>query len=159
MEKMIREISILMAEDDVEDQMLVRDAMEESRLANKLTIVSNGEELLEHLRSCTGGTTPELPGLVLLDLDMPRKDGREALAEMRQDPALRRIPVVVLTTSSSEEDILRTYDLGASTYIRKPVTFDKLVDVIRTIGTYWFEIAELPNPNGVVCPAPEPAQT
>jgi len=86
-----------------------------------------------------------LPGLILLDLNMPRKDGREALKEIKGHPHLRRIPVVVLTTSKAEEDILRTYDLGVSGFIVKPVTFESLVDVIKTLGKYWFEIVELPN--------------
>jgi two-component system response regulator len=142
----VKPISILYAEDDPEDRMLVLDAMQESRLANPLHTVSDGEELLEFLR-CEGRYAerqPENPGLILLDLNMPRKDGREALAEIKQDPGLRRIPVVVLTTSQAEEDILRTYDLGVSGFITKPVTFEGLVLAVKALGKYWFEIVDLP---------------
>jgi CheY-like chemotaxis protein len=85
-----------------------------------------------------------LPGLILLDLNMPRKDGREALKEMKADPILRRIPIVVLTTSKAEEDILRSYDLGVNSYVTKPVTFKSLVELIKVLGQYWFEVVELP---------------
>jgi CheY-like chemotaxis protein len=84
------------------------------------------------------------PGLILLDLNMPRKDGRQALSEIKSDPELRRIPVVILTTSKTEEDVLRSYDLGANSFITKPVTFDRLVEIVRTLGNYWFKIVELP---------------
>jgi CheY-like chemotaxis protein len=144
MDKSINSIDILMAEDDVEDQMLVQDAFRAARLANRLCIVSDGEELMRFLLDRADGPSSELPGVILLDLNMPRKDGREALREIRAHPRLRRIPVVVLTTSSAEEDILTSYDLGVSTYVRKPVTFEKFVEVVRTLGTYWFEVAELP---------------
>ena len=85
-----------------------------------------------------------MPGLILLDLNMPRKDGREALKEMKADPILRRIPIVVLTTSKAEEDILRSYDLGVNSYVTKPVTFKSLVELIKVLGQYWFEVVELP---------------
>lgn len=141
-------IIILYAEDDEEDRMLVHDALKESRLTNELHIVEDGEELMDYLHR--RGKYSEmhnlpLPGLILLDLNMPKKDGREALKEIKAHPSLRRIPVVVLTTSKAEEDILRTYDLGVSGFIVKPVTFESFVDVIRTLGKYWFEIVELPN--------------
>lgn len=128
--------------------MLVHDALKESRLTNELHIVEDGEELMDYLHR--RGKYSEmhnlpLPGLILLDLNMPKKDGREALKEIKAHPSLRRIPVVVLTTSKAEEDILRTYDLGVSGFIVKPVTFESFVDVIRTLGKYWFEIVELPN--------------
>jgi CheY-like chemotaxis protein len=109
--------------------------------------VENGEELMDYLHRRGAFADPARsprPGLILLDLNMPRKDGREALAEIKSDPALRQIPVVVLTTSKAEEDIYRTYDLGVNSFITKPVTFDGLVNVMRTLGTYWFEIVELP---------------
>ena len=137
-------ISILMAEDDVEDQMLVREAFEEARLANEIAIVSDGEELLDYLNQRGKYSDVSHPHIILLDLNMPRKDGREALREIKADPKLRRIPVIVLTTSSAEEDIISTYDMGISSYIRKPVTFDKLVDLVRELGRYWLEIVELP---------------
>ena len=140
-------IIILYAEDDEEDRMLMQDALKESRLTNELHVVEDGEELMEYLNrrgKYSELTNVPLPGLILLDLNMPRKDGREALKEIKANPALRRIPVVVLTTSKAEEDILRTYDLGVSGFIIKPVTFESLVDVIRTLGKYWLEIVELP---------------
>ena len=142
-----RPITILLADDDADDRMLAKDALKESRLANDLRFVENGEELMEYLRRqgqfAEDGKAPT-PGLILLDLNMPRKDGREALKEIKSDPNLRHIPIVVLTTSKAEEDIYRTYDLGVNSFITKPVTFDGLVNVMRTLGTYWFEIVELP---------------
>jgi CheY-like chemotaxis protein len=143
-----RPISILYAEDDDEDRTMVLEAMKESRLANRISTVSDGEELLEYLqrRGRHAAREDGLPGLILLDLNMPRLDGREALREIKADPRLRRIPVVVLTTSRAEEDILRTYDLGVSSFIVKPVTFDALVETVRTLDKYWFEIVELPPP-------------
>ncbi len=140
-------IVILVAEDDAEDQMLVKEAMEESRLSNQIHFVSDGEELLAYLRHegpyADTGKYPH-PGLILLDLNMPRKDGREAMKEIKSDPKLRVIPIVVLTTSKAEEDVLRTYDLGVNSFITKPVSFSSLVNVMRTLGKYWFEIVELP---------------
>jgi CheY-like chemotaxis protein len=140
-------IVILVAEDDAEDQMLVKEAMEESRLSNHIHFVSDGEELLAYLRHegpYTDTRKYPRPGLILLDLNMPRKDGREAMKEIKTDPKLRVIPIVVLTTSKAEEDILRTYDLGVNSFITKPVSFSSLVNVMRTLGKYWFEIVELP---------------
>jgi len=140
-------IVILLADDDEEDRMLTSDALEESRVVNDLRFVEDGEELLEYLRQsgryAEAGSAPE-PGLILLDLNMPKKDGREALREIKADPLLRRIPVIVLTTSKAEEDIYRTYDLGANSFITKPVHFNALVDVMKEIGRYWIEIVELP---------------
>lgn len=140
-------ITILLADDDPDDRMLARDAFEESRLRNDLDIVEDGEELMEYLEQrgkYAGENARPRPSLILLDLNMPRKDGREALKEIKSSSDLRNIPVVVLTTSKAEEDILRTYDLGVNSFIIKPVTFDGLVDVIKAIGRYWFEIVELP---------------
>lgn len=145
-----RPIVILMADDDADDRMLTRDALEESRLANELRFVADGEELLDYLLHRGRYSDPDgspRPGVILLDLNMPRKDGREALREIKADPELRRIPVVILTTSKAEEDIFRSYDLGANSYITKPVTFESLVDVMRGLGRYWLEIVELPNGN------------
>jgi CheY-like chemotaxis protein len=137
-----------MAEDDPEDRLLTEEGFEESHLANDLRFVEDGEELIDYLyrrgRFADPATSPR-PGLILLDLNMPRKDGREALEEIKADPDLRSIPIVVLTTSKAEEDILRTYNLGANSYITKPVTFGGLVDILKTVGTYWFEIVELPS--------------
>ena len=147
MNKQRKPIIILYADDDPEDRMLVKDALDESRLANELHFVEDGEELMDYLHR--QGKYSELkntlyPGLILLDLNMPKKDGREALEEIKKDPILRRIPVVVLTTSKAEEDIYRSYDLGVSGFIVKPVTFENLTETIRILGKYWFEIVELP---------------
>lgn len=142
-----RPVTIVYADDDPEDRMLAEDALEESRLLNEMHCVEDGEELMEYLHRQGQYEHLEdspLPGVILLDLNMPRKDGREALQEIKTDPNLRRIPVVVLTTSRAEEDIYRTYDLGVSSFISKPVTFEGLVDVMRILGKYWLEIVELP---------------
>ena len=140
-------IVILLADDDEEDRMLAADALEASRVVNELRFVADGEELLDYLlhrgRYEDAADSPT-PGLILLDLNMPRKDGREALREIKAHPDLRRIPIVVLTTSKAEEDIYRTYDLGANSFITKPVSFEGLVQVMRDIGRYWIEIVELP---------------
>jgi CheY-like chemotaxis protein len=141
------DIIILYAEDDPEDRMLVEDAMEESRLANRMHFVEDGEELMDYLYrrgKYTGLSDMPHPGLILLDLNMPKKDGREALEEIKADPDLRRIPIVVLTTSKAEEDILSTYDLGVSGFVIKPVTFESLVSLLKTVSKYWFEIVEPP---------------
>jgi CheY-like chemotaxis protein len=143
-----RPIAILIAEDDADDRLMAQEALEECRLANRTQFVENGVELLAYLRRqgkyAEPGTT-QRPGLILLDLNMPKMDGREALREIKADPTLRRIPVVVMTTSKAEEDIYRTYDLGVSSYVAKPVTFEGLVEVMKTLGRYWFEIVELPD--------------
>ena len=140
-------ILILLADDDADDRMLAREALAESRLANELRTVEDGEELMAYLTRRGRYADPALsprPGLILLDLNMPRKDGREALREIKANPALRQIPVVILTTSKAEEDIYRSYDLGVNSFISKPVSFEGLVAVMRTLGRYWFEIVELP---------------
>ena len=141
-----RPMTILLADDDEEDRELARDALQDSRLANEMKFAVDGQDLMDYLRQ-EGRWTPETaprPGIILLDLNMPRKDGREALTEIKSDMALRRIPVVVLTTSKDEADVLATYDLGVSSFITKPVTFGGLVDVMRTWSRYWVEIVELP---------------
>jgi CheY-like chemotaxis protein len=144
-----RPFTILLADDDEEDRDLARDALQDSRLANEMKFVVDGQDLLDYLRHEGRWADPSLdaprPGIILLDLNMPRKDGREALAEIKADDSLRRIPVVVLTTSTDEADVLSTYDLGVSSFITKPVTFGGLVEVMRTWTQYWFEIVELPN--------------
>ncbi|MFY0529003.1 response regulator [Archangium gephyra] len=144
-------VTILMADDDMDDREFARTAMQESRLMNELRFVEDGEELLDYLYRRGAYADPKSsprPGLILLDLNMPRKDGREALREIKSDPALRQIPVVVLTTSKAEEDILRSYDLGANCFISKPVTFDGLVEVVKILDKHWFQIVELPRPAG-----------
>jgi CheY-like chemotaxis protein len=142
-----RPIALLMADDDEDDRLMAREALAESRLKNPLYFVHDGEELMDYLyrrgKYADHARYP-FPGLILLDLNMPRKDGREALREIRSDPQLRRVPVVVLTTSAAEEDVLRSYELGVNSFIVKPVTFEALVEVMRSLGRYWFEIVELP---------------
>jgi CheY-like chemotaxis protein len=144
-----RPVTILLADDDEDDRELTRDALEDARLANDLRSVADGQELMEYLRreGRYAGHTVDAPrpGIILLDLNMPRKDGREALSEIKADPRLRGIPVVVLTTSKDEEDILRSYDLGVNSFITKPVTFAGLVDAMRAWSRYWFELVELPS--------------
>ena len=141
-------IAILMADDDEEDRDLTREALERAHLTNEVHFVGDGQELLDYLRHegryRGDGDDAPTPGIILLDLNMPKKDGREALAEIKADPRLKTIPVVVLTTSRDEEDVIRSYNLGVSSFITKPVTFGSLVDVMGTWGRYWFEIVELP---------------
>jgi CheY-like chemotaxis protein len=146
-EALARPITILLADDDEEDRMLTSDALNESRVVNDLRFVEDGEDLLDYLYRRGKYTNPESaprPGLILLDLNMPKKDGREALREIKADPDFRRIPIVVLTTSKAEEDIYRTYDLGANSFIAKPVKFESLVSLMKEIKRYWIEIVELP---------------
>ena len=141
------EIVILMADDDDDDYLLTRKALQESRLLNTMFRVQDGEELLAYLRhqgKYEDRKQFERPGVILLDLNMPRKDGREALKEIKSDPDLRDIPVVVFTTSKAEEDIYKTYELGVNSFITKPVTFENLIQVMKTLGNYWFEIVSLP---------------
>ncbi|MFH1700652.1 MAG: response regulator [Candidatus Zixiibacteriota bacterium] len=142
-----RPITILLAEDDPDDALMAREALEDNRLCNELVIVEDGEQLMNYLncRNEFSDRSPDnLPGLILLDLNMPKKDGREALKEIKSNPKLRLIPIVVLTTSKAEEDILRTYDLGVNSFITKPVSFESLVDIMKTLSRYWFEIVDLP---------------
>src|SRR4029453_5981104 len=129
------------------DRMMAAEALEESRLANDVRFVEDGEELIDYLRRNGKYQAPDRaprPGLILLDLNMPKMDGREALREIKADPELRSIPVIVLTTSKAEEDIYRTYDLGVNFFITNPVNFEQLVIVMKALGKYWFEIVELP---------------
>jgi len=140
-------VVILMADDDADDREMTREAFQESRLANDLRFVADGEELLDYLYRRGKYANPAdspFPSILLLDLNMPKKDGREALREIKADPRFRSIRVIVLTTSKAEEDILRTYDLSAASYISKPVTYSSLVDVVATLGKYWLQIVELP---------------
>jgi CheY-like chemotaxis protein len=144
-----RPVTILMADDDEEDCELTRDALQDAHVINDLRFVSDGEELMDYLRHTgryAAGVVPApRPGIILLDLNMPKKDGREALAEIKADQNLRRIPIVVLTTSQDEQDVFRTYDLGVNSFITKPVTFAGLVEIMQAWTRYWFEIVELPN--------------
>lgn len=142
-----RPITILLADDDEDDRLMTRDALREARLHNDLRTVVDGVELLEYLRHEGAYSDPASappPGLVLLDLNMPRMDGREALREIKDDPKLRTLPVVVLTTSKAEEDIVGTYELGVNSFISKPVTFLGLVEVMKAFSRYWLEIVDLP---------------
>jgi len=142
-----RPVTILMADDDADDRAMTKEAFVESRLANDLRFVEDGEELLDYLNrrgKYTDPATSPSPGLILLDLNMPKKDGREALQEIRGDPRFHGIRVVVMTTSKAEADVVRSYSLSAASYITKPVTFDGLVEVVKALGKYWLEIVELP---------------
>jgi CheY-like chemotaxis protein len=138
--------TILLADDDEDDCLLLRKALERNRLANRMDTVVDGEQLMDYLHGRGDYVGQALPGVILLDLNMPRMDGHEALREIRESNLLRHIPVVVMSTSHEEEDVYRSYDLGANSYIQKPVTFDGLVDVIRNLGSYWFKIVRLPAP-------------
>ncbi|MBI5098874.1 MAG: response regulator [Nitrospirae bacterium] len=137
-----------MADDDEDDRLMAEEALKEAKLLNPVRFVKDGEELLDYLYQrgeYSNGNSAPRPGLILLDLNMPRKDGREALMEIKQDPELKQIPIVVLTTSVSEEDIYRTYDLGVNSYITKPVAFEGLVEVMKNLANYWFNIVKLPS--------------
>lgn len=144
-------ISILVADDDPDDRQMTKEALEENFLLNELQFVEDGQQLMDYLRKEGRFADPSInaprPGLILLDLNMPKKDGRECLKEIKSDPDLRSIPIIILTTSKAEEDIIKTYDLGVNCFVTKPVTFTELISVTRSIGEYWFEIVKLPNPN------------
>ncbi len=139
-------VVILLADDDPDDRELTQRALQRSRVRNTVHCVEDGEELLEYLRreGRFADSDAPRPGLILLDLNMPRMDGREALEQIKKDPKLRKIPVVVLTTSDAEQDIVRSYDLGVNAFVTKPVTFEGLADVIRVMSDFWFEIVRLP---------------
>jgi two-component system, response regulator len=137
-------LNILITEDDPDDQLLLQEAFNQAKLTNRVTIANDGVELMEILKPQHDDGSRHRPDLVLLDLNMPRMDGREALAAIKADPELRSIPVVVLTTSADEGDILKCYGLGANSYICKPVTFSDLVDIVEHLQRYWFELVELP---------------
>jgi CheY-like chemotaxis protein len=142
-----RVITVLMADDDADDRMLAKDAWEETRPANELQFVEDGEQLLDYLRNrgrYRDRLAAPLPSIILLDLNMPKKDGREALREIKSDPFLKKIPVIVLTTSRAEEDVSNSYDLGVNSFIVKPARFESLVEVMRCLAEYWFGVVELP---------------
>ena len=148
MAKSARPHTILMADDDAEDCQLVRDALKEACQEHRLHCVRDGEELFDYLYRrgayAAKGDAP-WPDLILLDLKMPKKNGRESIKELKADPRLRRIPVVALTTSMAEDDVQVSYDLGVNSYVTKPATFRGLVDTVRMLSKYWFELVELPN--------------
>ena len=141
------DIPILVADDDQDDCLMTRDAFAQAGCTNPLQFVHDGEELMDYLnrqgRFADADRFPT-PGLVLLDLNMPRKDGREALREIKADPALRMIPVVVLTTSKAEEDVARSYDEGVNSFISKPASFSALIEVVQSLGKYWLQTVDLP---------------
>ena len=142
-----RPITILVADDDPDDRMMIEDAFSENRIANEIEFVEDGEQLMAYLRReepFAHLKNQPYPGIILLDLNMPKKDGREALRELKADSELCRIPVVVLTTSQAEEDIVRTYGLGVSSFITKPVSFEGLVEAVQVICQYWIQIVALP---------------
>ncbi|MFD2521499.1 response regulator [Emticicia soli] len=145
-----KSIMILMADDDPDDRVMTKEALEENFLLNELRFVEDGAELMDYLKRRGKYSNPEnspRPGVILLDLNMPKKDGRECLREIKSDDELKSIPVIVLTTSKAEEDILRTYDLGVNSFVTKPVTFVELVEVMKNLGNYWFDIVQLPKTN------------
>jgi CheY-like chemotaxis protein len=133
-------VSILMADDDEDDRELTREAVRDAHLAGGMEFVSDGQDLLDYLRGQGGYAKTARPAMILLDLNMPRKDGREALAEIKADASLREIPVVVMTTSTDDEDVRRSYALGANSFITKPVTHAQLVDVMQSVTEYWFSV-------------------
>lgn len=140
-----RPIDILLVEDDPGDVLITREALEHSKVTNNLTCVEDGEQALSFLRRQGDYADAKRPDLILLDLNLPRRDGREVLAEVKADPELRRIPIVVLTTSQAEEDILRSYDLHANAFVSKPVDFDRFVEVVRQVDEFFFTVVRLPD--------------
>ncbi|MBL7767868.1 MAG: response regulator [Flavipsychrobacter sp.] len=139
-------IYILVAEDDADDRFLLETAFAENGFKGKLEFVENGVELLEYLRNLKidANNDHPLPGFILLDLNMPKKDGREVLKEIKEDPRFKKIPVIVFTTTKNENEINRCYELGANTYVVKPVGFENLVKTIEDIRSYWFSTAQIP---------------
>jgi CheY-like chemotaxis protein len=138
-------IEVLLVEDDPGDVLLIREAFDFNKVHNNLNVVSDGEQALDYLRG-TGDYTGRIrPDLVLLDLNLPRKDGREVLAEVKSDPDLRTIPIVVLTTSEAEEDVLKSYQLHANAYVTKPVDFERFVSIVRQIDDFFVSVVRLPS--------------
>jgi CheY-like chemotaxis protein len=147
MEREQKPITILLADDSEDDRMMTREALRESYVLNELREVEDGQELMDYLLRNGRYADPlasPLPGVILLDLNMPRKNGHEAIRDIKDHPRLRRIPIVVLTTSQDEEDVVRSYDLGVNSFITKPVTFEGMVGVMRAFGQYWIEIVAIP---------------
>ena len=142
-----KQFTLLVADDDEDDQILMQEAIKKSKLEVNLHLVKDGEELLHYLKhqGKYSKTNFPRPNLILLDLNMPKKDGREALKEIKANDELRQIPVIIFTTSERKEDIYRSYNIGGNSFITKPVTFEGLVNVMETIGEYWFKVVELPN--------------
>ncbi len=140
-------VVILLADDDPDDRAFTLRALRQNRLSNDVHTVEDGEELMDFLNRRGSYTDAPRPDVILLDLNMPRMDGREALEQIKSDPTLRKIPVVVLTTSEADQDIVQTYDLGVNAFVTKPVTFDGLVNAIKVMSDFWFEIVRLPPQN------------
>jgi chemotaxis family two-component system response regulator Rcp1 len=143
-QRTLRTIDILMVEDDPGDVRLTREALKGSKVLHSLNVVEDGVAALDYLRKAPPYQDAVRPDIVLLDLNLPRKDGREVLAAMKQDPVLRTIPVVILTTSQAEEDVLRAYNLNANCYVTKPVDFDQFMRIVRTIEDFWLTVVTLP---------------
>ena len=147
MDNSMTTIRIHMCDDDPDDQLLVTDALEEARLGNPIDFTNNGKELLQYLNregKYSHLIDQPLPGLILLDLNMPVMDGREVLSKIKQHEKFRSIPIIVLTTSKAEADIARSYDMGVNSFIMKPVSFDSLVDMVKSVTDYWFHLVSLP---------------
>ncbi|KFU78802.1 Response regulator receiver domain-containing protein [Amycolatopsis lurida] len=144
MTESLEPIHILLVEDDPGDVLMTQEAFEHHKIRNTLSVVPDGEQALQFLRREAPYEDAQRPGLILLDLNLPRKDGREVLSEVKASPELRTIPVVVLTTSEAEEDILRSYDLHANAYVTKPVDFDRFIDVVRQIDNFFVTVVKLP---------------
>lgn len=145
--KHARKVTILIADDDEDDRLMTKEAFEEVRILNEILFVKDGVELLDYLYRRGSYSEPEnspRPGLILLDLNMPRMDGREALTLIKKDANLRSIPVTIFTTSKAEEDVVRSYNLGVNCFITKPVTYAGLVQVVKQLNSFWFELVELP---------------
>jgi CheY-like chemotaxis protein len=140
-----KSIDVLLVEDDPGDTLMIREAFEDNKVRNRLTCVTDGVQALEFLRREGNYGGAQRPDLILLDLNLPRKDGREVLAEIKADDSLRSIPVVVLTTSQAEEDVLRSYELHANAYVTKPVDFERSIDVVRQIDNFFVTVVKLPN--------------
>ncbi len=141
-------VEILLVEDNPGDVRLTREALKETKVLNRLNVVSDGIEAMAYLRKEDGFADAVAPDLILLDLNLPRKDGREVLEDIKSDPALRHIPVVILTVSQAEQDIMKTYDLHANCYITKPINLDQFVEVVKAIEDFWLTIVKLPPRNG-----------
>jgi CheY-like chemotaxis protein len=140
----VRPIEVLLVEDDAGDVLMTREALEEGKVLNRLSVVGDGVEALDYLRCQEPYADATRPDLILLDLNLPKRDGRAVLEEVKGDPDLRRIPIVVLTTSEAEEDVLRSYDLHANAYVTKPVDFERFVEVIRQIDEFFISVVRLP---------------
>ena len=140
----VRPIEVLLVEDDEGDVLMTREALAEGKVINRLNVVNDGVEAVEYLRRDGKYAEASRPDLILLDLNLPKKDGRQVLEEVKADESLRRIPVIVLTTSAADEDVLRSYDLHANAYVTKPVDFDRFVEVIRQIDDFFISVVRLP---------------